>query len=62
MRNLRMLLPAACMLGALACGEREPPPPEAAAAAPSPTADTAAPMDTLRGDSVMARDTARMPQ
>jgi len=49
-------------LGVASCGDREPPPPPAAAAAPAPADSVTAAPDTLQGDSVMARDTARTPQ
>jgi len=62
MRTVRISLLAVFMLGAVACGEREPAPPPEAAAAPPAADSAAAEADTLRGDSVMARDTARVPQ
>jgi hypothetical protein len=45
-----------------ACGDREPPPPPAAAPAPQAVESLPAVEDSLRGDSVMVRDTARIPE
>jgi hypothetical protein len=61
MTRARIVWLVAGMVAGTACGERAPPPPRAAAA-PVPADTVAAAKDTLRGDSVMARDTARVPQ
>jgi hypothetical protein len=62
MRRLRGAWLVAGMLAACgACGDREPAPP-AAALAPQAVESLPAAADTLRGDSVMARDTARLPE
>lgn len=52
----------AAALAATACGDREPPPPPSTAVMPPPTDSVPQTVNTLRGDSIMARDTARVPQ
>jgi hypothetical protein len=56
------LLTVGILVGLAACGEREPPPPAAAAPAPQAVESLPPPADSLRGDSVMVRDTARIPE
>jgi hypothetical protein len=57
------LLVVAFLGGLAACGDREPPPPATARPPAARVADSAiGAADTLRGDSIMARDTARIPE
>ena len=53
------LLTVGILVGLAACGDREPPPPAEAAAAPIESLPPVT--DSLRGGSIMVRDTARIP-
>lgn len=54
---------AGLLVALAACGERQPPPPAATRPPAARVADSAVgAADTLRGDSIMARDTARIPE
>jgi hypothetical protein len=55
------LLTVGILAGLAACGDREPPPPAEAEAAPAPIESPPPVTDSLRGDSIMVRDTARIP-
>jgi hypothetical protein len=56
------LMVVGTLVGFAACGDREPPPPAEAPPAPQAVESPPAPEDSLPGDSVMARDTARVPE
>jgi len=61
-RGVRLVM-GGMLVGLAACGDREPPPPAAVRPPAVQVVDSVrAAADTLRGDSIMVRDTARIPE